>query len=76
MSRSILLRRKPRKKCLVVLFSQSDKERYGPMLVTLENDNTTGRNACPDTRKAAFGFLNKWSTTYERRSTMEVEAII
>jgi hypothetical protein len=45
---------------------QSDKEWYGPMLATLENDNTRGRNAYPDSRKAAFGFLNKWNTTYEK----------
>ena len=46
---------------------QSDKDRYGSMLATLENENTSGRNAYPDTRKAAFGFLNKWNITYEKK---------
>jgi hypothetical protein len=46
---------------------QSDKEQDGPMLTTLENDNTSRRNAYLDTRKAVFGFLNKWNTTYEKK---------
>ena len=46
---------------------QSDKDRYGSMLATLANENTSGRNAYPDTRKAAFGFLNKWNITYEKK---------
>jgi hypothetical protein len=44
-----------------------DKERYGPMLVTSENDNTRVSNALPETRKAGFGILNKWTTAYEKK---------
>jgi hypothetical protein len=46
---------------------QIDKKRYGPMHAILENDNTSGRNAYQDTRNAAFGFLSKWNTTYEKK---------
>jgi hypothetical protein len=51
---------------------QSDKEQYSPMLATLENNNTSGRYAYLDTRKAAFGILNKRNITHERRFIVDV----
>jgi hypothetical protein len=46
---------------------QSDKDRCGPMLVTLENEDTSGRNVYSDTSKAASGSQNMWNTTCKKK---------
>ena len=59
---------KAKEKVLARMFLfKCDKDRYGPMLAKLQNDQVSGRNAYPLTRLGAYALINNWNNTYERR---------